>query len=384
MSHSVYYFDYMATTPIDAAVIEKMLSYMGVKGEFGNPASVTHEYGRRALLAIEEARSELAKVIHAKPEELIFTSGATESNHLALLGSARLYQRKGKHLITMQTEHMAVLGPMQQLEREGFEITYLPPQPDGLLDLNVLSQAIRKDTILVSIMQVNNETGVIQDIAAISNQLKGKGILFHVDAAQSLGKVSVDVQAMGVDLMSLSAHKNYGPKGVGALYIRSQPKVRLLPLSFGGGQERGLRSGTLATHQIVGMSEACRLSEACREQESIRLLRLRERLWAGVSHFPWVHVNGSLSSRVSGNLNISVEGVAADQLLPSLSQLAVSSGSACAASSHHPSYVLKAMGLNNALALSTIRFSMGRYTTELEVDAAIEILCRELPLLRGE
>lgn len=383
MREKVYYFDYMATSPVDARVIEKMKPYLGQEGVFGNPSSVTHVYGQQALEAIETARLEIAEVIHAHPSEMIFTSGATESNHLAILGSARLYQRKGKHLITMQTEHAAVLGPMQILEREGFEVTYLPPQSDGLLDLATLRDAIRPETILVSIMHVNNETGVIQDISSISPMLKGRGVLLHVDAAQSIGKLEVNVKEMGVDFMSLSAHKAYGPKGVGALFIRGKPKVRILPLAIGGGQERGLRPGTLPTHQIMGMSEAFKIGEAVRAEESASIFKLREQLWSGIKHFPWIHLNGHPTLRVANNLNISISGVSGDQLLGALPQLAVSSTSACTSALTQPSHVLKAMGLSDALALSSIRFSIGRYTTSEEVGEAVKILCQVLPALRG-
>lgn len=378
-----YYFDYMATTPVDSRVIEKMMLYLGMEGEFGN-ASSAHTYGQKALEAVETAREQVAEAIAAKPSEIIFTSGATESNHLALFGAAKFYERKGKHIITMQTEHQAVLGPLAQLEREGFTVTYLPPEKNGLLDLGKLEAAIRPETILVSIMHVNNEIGVIQEITAISQLLKERGIIFHVDAAQSIGKIPADVQVLGVDLMSLSAHKNYGPKGVGALFIRSQPRIRILPCTFGGGQERGLRSGTLPTHQIVGMGEAYKIGKCNLEEEAKRILTLRNQLWNGIKDIDGVSLNGDLNQRVPGNLNISITGILGDQLLPALSELAVSSTSACGAALHHPSYVLKALGVSDALALSSIRLSLGRFTTEQEVNSAIEILNRTLPQLRGK
>lgn len=378
-----YYFDNMATTPVDPRVVKKMCLYLGPEGGFGNPSSVTHCYGQVALKAVDLARVQVSKAIGAKAAEIIFTSGATESNHLALLGAAKFYQRKGKHIITMKTEHQAVLSPLSQLEREGFEVSYLSPEPNGLLDLKKLEITMRPDTILLSVMQVNNEIGVVQDIAAISMLIRGRGIILHVDAAQSIGKVSVDVQQLGVDLMSLSAHKAYGPKGIGALYIRSQPRIRLLPQVVGGGQEQGLRPGTLATHQIVGMGEAYELAVAELETDSKRILALRNKLWQGISDLPGIRLNGDWVQRVPGNLNVTVDEIAGDQLLPALPELALSSGSACAAANHHPSYVLKALGLSDEEARSSIRFSLGRFTKAEEVDAAVEILRRVLPKLQG-
>ncbi|MCX7115324.1 MAG: aminotransferase class V-fold PLP-dependent enzyme [Gammaproteobacteria bacterium] len=368
------YFDYMATTPVDPWVFEQMLPYLAGMQGIGNPASVTHWYGQHALKAVEHAREQVALTIGASPSEIVFTSGATEANNLALLGAARLYQRKGKHIITMQTEHQAVLGPLAQLEREGFSVTYLAPQPDGLLALEHVKSALTAQTILVSVMHVNNEIGVIQPISDLAQLLTGRGILLHVDCAQSVGKIPVQVDTLGADLLAMSAHKNYGPKGVGALYIRAQPRVRVLPIAFGGGQERGLRPGTLATHQIVGMGAAFELGECCRLADYARILMLRQQLWDGIAHLPGVRLNGHPTERVAGNLNVSFAGVQQDLLLPSLPELALSSGSACSAASQHPSYVLKALGLSDALCLGALRFSLGRYSTEEAVTRAIGLL----------
>lgn len=373
------YFDYMATTPVDPRVIEVMVNYLGPTGDFGNPASVTHAYGQIAALAIARARSQVASTIGASEEEIVFTSGATEADNLAILGAARFYQRKGKHLITMTTEHKAVLDSFKQLEKEGFQVTYLQPQADGLLNLAELADALRDDTILVSVMHVNNEIGVIQDIAAIGELLHGKGIIFHVDAAQSAGKISIDLRHLPVDLMAFSAHKNYAPKGVGALFVRNKPRIRLQPQSFGGGHEGGLRSGTLPTHQIVAMGEAFALSEGIREEEQARILNFREQLWNGIRHLPGIHLNGHMTKRVAGNLNFSFSGIDGEALLPALSELAVSTTSACSSASLQPSYVLRALGLSNELAKSSIRLSLGRFTTQQEIDAAIGIICREIP-----
>lgn len=381
MSKKPIYFDYMATTPVDPRVIECMMHYLGPEGEFGNPASTTHVYGQTAAAAVERARSQIAEVIGASSEAIIFTSGATEADNLAILGSARFYQRKGRHLITMMTEHKAVLDSFRELEREGFEVTYLKPDEDGLLSLKVLDEALREDTILVSIMHVNNEIGVIQDIASIGALLKGKGIVFHVDAAQSAGKLPIDLQDLSVDLMSFSAHKNYGPKGIGALYIRQQPRIRLKPLSFGGGHEGGMRSGTLPTHQIAGMGEAFALSEAMRIEEQKRLLLLRERLWEGIKHLPGIQFNGHRAMRIAGNLNISFSGLAGEDLLTELSALAVSTTSACSSARQSSSYVLRALGLSEVLAHSSIRLSLGRFTTEEAVLYAVDLICEKIELL---
>ncbi len=377
------YFDYMATTPVDPRVIECMVQYMGPTVNFGNPASVTHVYGRTAALAIDRARSQVAGVIGGSVEDIVFTSGATEANNLAILGAARFYQRKGKHLVTMSTEHKAVLDSFRQLEREGFEVTYLKPQSDGLLNLSSLAAALREDTVLVSIMHVNNEIGVIQDIGAIGELLRGKGIIFHVDAAQSAGKLPIDLTKLSVDVMSFSAHKNYGPKGVGALYVRHKPRIRLQPQSFGGGHEGGLRSGTLPTHQIVGMGEAFSIAEEMRLEEQSRVLRFRQQLWDGIRHLPGIHLNGSASERIAGNLNFSFSGIDGEALLQALGELAVSTTSACSSASAKPSFVLSALGISDELAKSTIRLSLGRFTTAEEVKKAIAIICRQIPMLHA-
>ena len=368
------YLDYMATTPVDPLVIETMIPYLGPAGYFGNPASLQHQYGQMAAQAVENARGQIAHVVGAMPEDIVFTSGATEANNLAILGAARFYQRKGRHIITMSTEHKAVLDSVHQLAREGFEVTYLQPQPDGLLDLSALMQALRDDTVLVSIMHVNNEIGVIQDIAAIGQLLQGRGVVFHVDAAQSVGKLAVDLRTMMVDLMSLSAHKAYGPKGVGALYVRHKPRIRLQAQSFGGGHEGGLRSGTLATHQIVGMGAAFTLAEQLRIEEQASILSLRQRLWDGIKQLPGIRLNGCEKVRVAGNLNISFQGIDGAQLLTALHELAVSTTSACMSAQGHPSYVLQALGLSPELAKSSIRLSLGRFTTPDEVERAILII----------
>lgn len=368
------YLDYMATTPVDPRVVKAMLNYLDPQGDFGNPASIQHDYGQRAQLAVERAREQIASVIGATPEEIIFTSGATEANNLALLGAARFYQRKGRHLITMSTEHKAVLDTFRQLEREGFEVTYLPPESSGILNVETLMQALRPETILVSIMHVNNEIGVIQNIEQIGENLRHKGILFHVDAAQSVGKIPLHLQKLGVHLMSLSAHKNYGPKGIGALYVRGKPRVRLQTQSFGGSHEKGLRAGTLATHQIVGMGEAYALGEQLRVEEQARILALRQQLWEGIAHLPGIQLNGCATQRVAGNLNFSIKHIDGASLLPALNGLAVSTMSACASGSIHPSHVLLALGLDTQIANSTIRLSIGRFTTSEEVTQAIQII----------
>jgi cysteine desulfurase len=372
------YLDYMATTPVDPRVIEKLIQFLGPDGIFGNPASTTHIYGKKAAEAVEHAREQIAEVIHASPQELVFTSGATEANNLALRGAAHFYQRKGRHAVTMKTEHKAVLDTFQQLEKEGFEITYLEPQSDGLLNLDKLVEALRNDTILVSIMQVNNEIGVIQDIAAIGELLRDRGIIFHVDAAQSAGKLDIDLSALAVDLMSFSAHKNYGPKGIGALYVRHKPRIRLQPQSFGGGHEGGIRSGTLATHQIVGMGEAFALSEALRVEEQARILHLRQQLWEGIKLIPGIRLNGNEQKRVAGNLNLSFAGIEGDSVLLALRELAISTTSACASAVMQPSYVLRAIGLDDELAYSSVRISCGRFTTEEQVKKAIAIITRQI------
>ncbi|MFC7781805.1 IscS subfamily cysteine desulfurase [Legionella taurinensis] len=375
------YFDYMATTPVDPRVVARMVRYLGPDGIFGNPSSISHPYGKEAAEAVETARAQIAEVIHAEPRDLIFTSGATEANNLAILGAARFYQHKGRHLITMSTEHKAVLDSIHQLKKEGFTVTWLPPEPDGLLSLERLKAALTPETILVSVMHVNNETGVIQDITAIGDLLKDKGIIFHVDAAQSVGKLPVDLEHMPVGLMSLSSHKNYGPKGIGALYIRHKPRLRLLPLSYGGGHEQGLRSGTLATHQIVGMGEAFYLGEQTRVAEQARLLAMRQRLWQGIKHLPGIRLNGHEHQRIAGNLNLTFKGIEGETLLLALRELALSTASACSSASNQPSYVLKALGLSDEDAYSSIRLSLGRFTTEADIEKAIHTICQQVTRL---
>lgn len=375
------YFDYMATTPVDPRVIECMLQYLGPEGHFGNPASVTHDYGRTAAQAVDRARLQVADVIHASPQDIIFTSGATEADNLAILGASHFYQNKGRHLVTMSTEHRAVLDSFRRLEKEGFQVSYLDPEPDGLLNLDKLEQELRPDTILVSIMQVNNELGVIQDIHAIGQLLRNKGIIFHVDAAQSIGRLPIDLTKLSVDLMSFSAHKNYGPKGVGALYVRHKPRIRLQPQTFGGGHELGLRSGTLATHQIVGMGEAFALSERLREEEQTRLLVYRQRLWDGIKHLPGIQLNGHEQQRIAGILNISFKGLDGNSLILALSDLALSTMSACSSASIQPSYVLKALGLSDEVAQSALRVSIGRFTTKKDIEHAIAVICRQVTRL---
>lgn len=365
------YLDYMATTPVDPRVAKKMAQCLEISGNFGNPASVTHSYGWRAKEAVELARQQLADLIRVDPKTIVWTSGATESINLALKGAAQFYQRRGKHIITCQTEHKAGLDTCRYLARQGFEITYLPTQQDGLIDLDQLKSAMRADTILVSIMHVNNEIGVIQDIKAMGELTRPRGVLFHVDAAQSLGKIPIDLSQLSVDLMSFSGHKIYGPKGVGALYIRDKPRLHLEPLIHGGGHEHGLRSGTLPTHQIVGMGEACVIAQSAMVEENARILKMRERLWQGIKCVANVSVNGSLTHRVSGNLNVSFCGVDATTLLAALQDLAVSTGSACTSANVEPSHVLLALGVSAQLAQSTLRFSMGRFTLDEEIDYVI-------------
>lgn len=375
------YFDYMATTPVDPRVIEQMIRYLGPEGDFGNPASVTHEYGRIASMAVENARSQIAETINASPQEIVFTSGATEADNLAILGSARFYKNKGMHLVTMSTEHKAVLDSFHQLEKEGFQVTYLNPESDGLLDIKKLESVLRPDTILVSVMHVNNEIGVIQDIASIGELLRNRGIIFHVDAAQSAGKLPIDLSRLSVDLMSFSAHKNYGPKGIGALYVRHKPRIRLQALSYGGGHEGGLRSGTLPTHQIAGMGKAFLIAETERITEQERILNFRKQLWDGIRHLPNIKLNGHERMRIAGNLNISFIGISGDSLLFALNELAVSTTSACSSASIQPSYVLRAIGLTDEEAQSSIRLSIGRFTSEEQIIKAIDIICKQVSRL---
>jgi cysteine desulfurase len=363
------YLDYAATTPVDPRVVKQMVPYL--YEQFGNPASRSHAFGWAAEEAVEIARENVAALIGADPRELAWTSGATESNNLAIKGAAHFHQAKGRHLITLSTEHKAVLDTMRELERVGFEVTTLDVQPDGLLDLEVLRAAIRPDTTLVSVMYVNNEIGVIQDIPAIGALCRERGVLFHVDAAQATGKVAIDLKTLPVDLMSLSAHKTYGPKGIGALYVRRKPRVRIESQMHGGGHERGLRSGTLATHQIVGMGEAFRLAGETMGAESQRIRGLRDHLLAGLLTIPEVRVNGHLEARVPHNLNISFQFVEGESLLMGMKGIAVSSGSACTSASLEPSYVLRALGLSDEVAHSSVRFSVGRFTTLEEIDRAV-------------
>ncbi len=374
------YLDYSATTPIDPRVVEAMLPYLTEK--FGNPASRSHQYGWDAEAAVENARAEVAALVNADPKEIVWTSGATEANNLAIKGAANFYQGKGKHLITLKTEHKAVLDTMRELERQGFDVTYLDVLPNGLVDMAALEAALRPDTILVSIMAVNNEIGVIQPIAEIGELLRGKGILFHVDAAQATGKIDIDLSKLKVDLMSFSAHKTYGPKGIGALYVRRKPRVRLEAQMHGGGHERGMRSGTLATFLIVGMGEAFRLARLEMHEENKRITALRDRLLKGLSDMPEIYVNGDLEHRVPHNLNLSFAYVEGESMIMAVKDIAVSSGSACTSASLEPSYVLRALGLTDELAHSSIRFSIGRFTTEEEIDYTVDLLHKQIGRLR--
>ena len=374
------YLDYSATTPVDPRVAAKMIPWL--TEHFGNPASRSHAYGWAAEAAVEEAREQVAALVNADAKEIIWTSGATESNNLAIKGAAHFYQGKGKHIITVKTEHKAVLDTVRELEREGFEATYLDVQENGLIDLDVLKAAIRPDTIVVSVMFVNNEIGVIQPIAEIGEICREKGIVFHVDAAQATGKVDIDLDKLKVDLMSFCAHKTYGPKGIGALYVRRKPRVRLEAQMHGGGHERGLRSGTLATHQIVGMGESFRIAREEMAAENARVKKLRDRLLAGLTDIEATFVNGDLEHRVPHNLNISFAYVEGESLIMAIKDIAVSSGSACTSASLEPSYVLRALGRNDELAHSSIRFTIGRFTTEEEIDYTIALLHKKIGKLR--
>ncbi|MDO6446269.1 IscS subfamily cysteine desulfurase [Colwellia sp. 1_MG-2023] len=376
------YFDYSATTPVDKRVAEKMMQYMTTDGFYGNPASRSHKFGWQAEEAVDIARNQIAELINADPREIVFTSGASESDNLAIKGVANFYSKKGKHIITCKTEHKAVLDTCRELERQGFEVTYLDPEENGLIDLNKLEAAMRDDTVLVSIMHVNNEIGVIQDIAEIGEMCRARKVVFHVDAAQSVGKIHIDMQVLKVDLLSISAHKMYGPKGIGALYVRRKPRIRLEAQMHGGGHERGMRSGTLATHQIVGMGEACRIAKEEMAQDIAHVTKMRDRLWAGLSNMEQVFINGDPDKRYPGNLNVSFNFVEGESLIMALKDLAVSSGSACTSASLEPSYVLRALGLNDEMAHSSIRFSFGRFTTEEEIDYAIEIIQKSIGHLR--
>ena len=374
------YLDYSATTPVDPRVAEKMIPWL--TEHFGNPASRSHAYGWEAEEAVENARAEVARLVNCDAKEIVWTSGATESNNLAIKGAAHFYAAKGKHVVTVKTEHKAVLDTVRELERVGFEATYLDPEPSGLVDPAKFEAALRPDTVLASVMLVNNEIGVIQPVAQFGETCRRKGVLFHVDAAQATGKVPIDLGSLKVDLMSFSAHKTYGPKGIGALYVRRKPRVRLEALIHGGGHERGLRSGTLPTHQIVGMGEAYAIARAGMAAENERIRWLRDRLWAGLSTMDEVYLNGDLDARVPHNLNVSFNYVEGESLLMGIKQLAVSSGSACTSASLEPSYVLRALGRNDELAHSSIRFSIGRFTTEAEVDTTIALLGEAVAKLR--
>ena len=376
------YLDYSATTPVDPRVAQKMIECLTMEGNFGNAASRSHLFGWRAEEAVENARRQVADLVNADPREIVWTSGATESDNLALKGVAHFYASKGKHIVTTKIEHKAVLDTARQLEREGFEVTYLEPGEDGLITPAMIEAALRDDTILVSVMHVNNEIGTVNDIAGIGEITRARGILFHVDAAQSAGKTEIDLERMKVDLMSFSAHKAYGPKGVGALYVRRKPRVRLEAQMHGGGHERGMRSGTLATHQLVGMGEAFHLAKQEMASENERIKRLRDRFYKQVEHLEELYVNGSMTQRVPHNLNLSFNYVEGESLIMALKDLAVSSGSACTSASLEPSYVLRALGRNDELAHSSIRFTFGRFTTEEEVDYAASKISEAVTKLR--
>jgi cysteine desulfurase len=376
------YLDYSATTPVDPRVAEKMCACLTPDGIFGNPASRSHPFGWRAEEAVEEARSHVAALVNCDPKEIAWTSGATESDNLALKGAAHFYQKKGRHIVTVKTEHKAVLDSCRQLEREGFDVTYLDPEPNGLLDLGKFESVLRKDTILASVMHVNNEIGVIQDIERLGRTCRERGVIFHVDAAQSTGKVPIDLERAQVDLMSFSAHKTYGPKGIGALYVRRKPRIRIEAQMHGGGHERGMRSGTLATHQCVGMGEAFRIAKEEMATENERVRGLRDRLWAGLRDMEAVFLNGDLERRVAGNLNVSFNFVEGESLIMALKDMAVSSGSACTSASLEPSYVLRALGREDELAHSSIRFTIGRFTTQEEIDYVVDKVRHQVDRLR--
>lgn len=377
------YLDYLATTPVDPRVVEKMVECLSMDGNFGNAASRSHLYGWKAEEAVENARRQFADLIGADPREIVWTSGATESDNLALKGVAHFHRERGRHIVTSQIEHKAVLDSCNQLEKEGFEVTYLPPDGRGLITTEAVAAVLREDTILVSIMHANNELGTLNDIAGIAEVCRSAGVLFHSDAAQSAGKVPIDLARWQVDLMSFSAHKMYGPKGMGALYVRRQPRVQLEAQMHGGAHERGMRSGTLATHQIVGMGEAAHIAAQEMTGEASRLTSMRERFWGGISDLPGVAVNGDMQQRLPGALNISVAGVEGEALLMSLKDLAISTGSACTSASLEPSYVLRALGLPDELAHGSLRFSFGRFTSEQDVDLAISQLRHAVQTLRA-
>ena len=374
------YFDYSATTPVDPRVAQEMIPYL--TEHFGNASSRSHAYGWESEKGVEEARGHVAALINADPREIVWTSGATEGNNLAIKGAAQFYKTKGRHIITQKTEHKAVLDSCRELERQGFEVTYLDPEPNGIVDLEKLKAAIRPDTILMSIMMVNNEIGVIQPIAEMGEICRAKGIIFHCDAVQAAGKVEIDMERMKVDLLTLTAHKMYGPKGIGALYVRRKPRVRIEAQIHGGGHERGFRSGTLATHQIVGFGEAARIAKLEMAADNKRIRALRDKLLKGISELEEVYVNGDLERRIAGNLNVSFNFIEGESLIMAIKDMAVSSGSACTSASLEPSYVLRALGRSDELAHSSIRFTLGKYTTEEEVDYAIDLLRRKIAKLR--
>jgi len=374
------YLDYSATTPVDPRVAQKMIPFL--TEQFGNAASRSHAFGWEAEKAVEEAREHVAALLNADPKEIIWTSGATEGNNLAIKGAANFYKGKGKHIVTMKTEHKAVLDTVRELERQGFEATYLDPEQNGLLDLEKFKAALRPDTVLVSVMMVNNEIGVIQPVAEIGEICRTKGIIFHCDAVQAAGKIPIDLQKLKADLLTVTAHKVYGPKGIGALYVRRKPRVRIEPQIHGGGHERGLRSGTLPTHQIVGMGEAFRIAKLEMAAESERIRSLRDRLLAGFKDLEEVYVNGDMQRRIPGNLNVSFNFVEGESLIMGIKDVAVSSGSACTSASLEPSYVLRALGRSDELAHSSIRFTIGRFTTEEEIDYAVRLLRSKIGKLR--
>jgi len=374
------YLDYSATTPVDPRVVDAMLPFL--REDFGNPASRSHAYGWKAEEAVEQARAHVAALVNCDPKEIVWTSGATESINLALKGAAQFYKEKGRHVITVKTEHKATLDTCRELEREGFEVTYLDVKDNGLIDWSVFEASVRPDTILVSVMFVNNEIGVIQDIGCIAEFCRAKGIIVHVDSAQATGKVAIDLQPLKVDLMSFSAHKTYGPKGIGALFVRRKPRIRIEAQIHGGGHERGMRSGTLPTHQIVGMGEAFRIAKAEMATENERIRALRDRLWTGLSQMEAVYINGDLESRVPHNLNVSFNYVEGESLLMGIKDVAVSSGSACTSASLEPSYVLRALGRSDELAHSSIRFSVGRFTTQEDIDFTVALLKEKVAKLR--
>tara|TARA_B100000795_G_scaffold244410_1_gene208895 strand:+ start:251 stop:1474 length:1224 start_codon:yes stop_codon:yes gene_type:complete len=374
------YMDYSATTPVDPRVAEKMIPF--ITESYGNPASRSHPYGWTAEKAVEEARKEVAKLVNADPREIIWTSGATESNNLAIKGASNFYSSKGKHILSVATEHKAVIDAVREMERLGYETTFLQPEPDGLIDIDKFKKAIRPDTVLASVMLVNNEIGVVQDIEAIGNLCRQEKVIFHVDAAQATGKVTIDLEKLPVDLMSFSAHKTYGPKGVGALYVRRKPRIRIEAQMHGGGHERGMRSGTLATHQIVGMGEAFRIAREEMEMENARVKKLQSRLLSGLTEIDETYVNGDIEKRVPHNLNISFNYVEGESLIMAIKGIAVSSGSACTSASLEPSYVLRALGRSDELAHSSIRFSIGRFTKESDIDYTIGLLKEKIGKLR--